>query len=107
MNHTVVTYLAFVVAVLIITWAVVEMSRRYSRIQRTRRHSSTRKVTSSSPNQWVTLKTTSPDSDKPLPDVPDDTGDTGDTGDTTDLPPSEPQTRAKQNGHYSQSKHPL
>ncbi|HCI81921.1 MAG TPA: hypothetical protein DHW02_19780 [Ktedonobacter sp.] len=98
MNHTVVTYLAFVVAVLIITWAVVEMSRRYSRMQRLHRHSRTRNTPSSSPNQWVTLNTTSTDSDEPL------SGE--DAGGAQDTPSSEPQTRAKQNGHYSQSKHP-
>ena len=97
MNHTVVTYLAFVVAVLIIMWAVVEMSRRYSRIQRMHRHSSTRNTPTSSPNQWVTLKTS--DSDEPFSDMVED------AADTPNVPSSEPQTRAKQNGHYSQSKH--
>ena len=97
MNHTLVTYLAFVVAVLIITWAIVEMSRRYSR---THRRSSTRNTPSSSLDQWVTLKTTSPDDDGAFPDAIED------AADTSNLPSSETQTRAKQNGHYSQSKHP-
>ena len=100
MNHIVVTYLGFVVAVLIITWAVVELSRRYSRT----RHPLQRNA--STPDRWVTLKPTLHDSDE-TSGTTENVGDNGDTGSTLNMPPSEPQTRAKQNGHYSQSKHPL
>ena len=98
MNHTVVTYLGFVVAVLIITWAVFELSRRYSRTRRpSQRNAST-------PDRWVTLKPTQHDETS---GTTENVEDNGDIGSTLNMPPSEPQTRAKQNGHYSQSKHPL
>jgi len=99
MNHTLVTYLGFVVAVLIITWAVVEMSSRYRRAHR--RQSGQRVTTSSSANRWVTFKPDMTSDDELLP------GESVDAEDTLEVPPSDSQSRPKQNGHYSQSKHPL
>lgn len=101
MNHTVVTYLGFVVAVLIITWAAVELSRRYSR---THRRSLGQRNAASTPNQWVTLKPRSTTNDaSPMGEREE----VEDVEDTLDVPTSDPQLRSKQNGHYSQSKHPL
>lgn len=86
---TLVEYIGFVVAALIIIWAVIELGKRIY----TRKH-----VDVGSPQTWIRYDTVRPDTtEESLPDGDDDEE------------ASEPDihTRAKQNGHYSESKKPL
>jgi len=86
---TLVEYIGFVVAALIIIWAVIELGKRIY----TRKH-----VDVVSPQNWIRYDSVRPDiSEESLSDGDDDEE------------ASEPDihTRAKQNGHYSESKKPL
>ncbi len=74
MNPTVITYLGFFVAALIIVWALIELSRRFYK----RKKLDARVITT-----WVPL-TTEAESDERDDDI---------------SPP-----RSQQNGHYSESK---
>jgi len=92
MNPTVVTFIALVVAVLILMWGAIELGRRYT--------SRKKKVDTKTINNWVTLKPNMSDLvDNPLPLSADE--------DIEERTESDLHTRAKQNGHYSQSKKPL
>ena len=92
MNSSAVQYVGFIVAALILSWAVIEINRRYSR---------RRKMDVRSLNTWVPLDTARPDApDESLPT--DDASAEPDESSEQHL-----QTRARQNGHYSESKKPL
>ena len=93
MSPIIVTYFGFVVAALILIWGVAVLSRRYS---------GRRKADTNAPNTWVPLRPSVP----ARPDImrdpivsPDD--------DQDETANSDLHTRAKQNGHYSESKKPL
>jgi hypothetical protein len=86
---TLVEYIGFVVAALIIIWAVIELGKRIY----TSKH-----IDVGSPQTWIRYDSVRPDTtEESLPDSDDDEE------------ASEPDihTRAKQNGHYSESKKPL
>jgi len=92
MNSSAVQYAGFIVAALILTWAVIEINRRYFR----RRRADVRSL-----NSWVQLDTgQSNASEENLPASNDDE-DTAESGEQN------LHTRARQNGHYSESKKPL
>ncbi len=90
MNLTLVMVGGLVVAVLIIGWAVLEVIRRYTR---------QKKAEAQARNAWVMVK---PTTTTIVDDASSETHDEH-TGDTTN---TELHKRAKQNGHYSQSKNP-
>ena len=97
MNPTLVGYVGFVVAALILIWAVFEMSRRLTR---------RKKIDAKALDTWVKLDSTRSDgSEAVLPPTHDDTSD--DDDDQEDIPESNLHIRAQQNGHYSESKKPL
>ena len=85
---TLIEYIGFVVAALIIIWAAVELSRRmYAR----------KNFDQESPDTWARLDAIRPPAhEEPLSDVDDEEGHESDI-----------HTRAKQNGHFSESKKPL
>ena len=91
MDPTVVQYIGFGVVILILIWAVVEMSRRSSR---------RKKVGREALDIWVKMDAARAISTEQSP---------------PDMDPEEPEepseehthTRAQQNGHYSESKRPL
>ncbi|GAC1568778.1 MAG: hypothetical protein NVS3B14_19230 [Ktedonobacteraceae bacterium] len=92
MNPSVVQYVGFIVAVLILTWAVIEINRRYFRGRG-------RKVKSL--NTWIHLETGQHEATEeslPAGEADEEADDTGEQS---------MQTRARQNGHYSESKKPL
>ena len=96
MNPTLVGYVGFVVAALIIIWAVFEISRRFTR---------RKKIDAQALDAWVKLDSTHPNSSEELapPANDDNNADDGqDDGNANNL-----HTRAQQNGHYSESKKPL
>lgn len=78
MNPTVITYLGFFVATLIIVWASVEMGRRFYK---------RKKVDARIMTTWVPLQ-------------PSSTTETENDEQDDDIPPP----RSQQNGHYSESK---
>jgi hypothetical protein len=82
-------YIGFVVAALIIIWAVIELGRRmYTK----------KNFDPGSPATWARLNSIRPPThEELLPDVDDEDEDHE----------SDMQTRARQNGHYSGSKKPL
>ena len=89
MYPTLYTYLGFVVAVFILSWAIFEMSRRYFRQRRAEKKPL---------NAWVKLDPTfENDVEKPLP---------VEEGDEEEENISEAniQIRAQHNGHHSESK---
>jgi hypothetical protein len=87
MSPTVITYIGFVVAMLILAWGGIELGRRYF----ARRRIDTRTM-----NVWVPLNpNTSKPPDDPLLDTDDD--------DTED-PLTDIHRRAKQNGHHTQTR---
>ncbi len=89
MDPTLVDYIGFVVAALILGWAVVELSRRYFR---------QKKVDLESLNTWVKLDSTrEDDSEEPLPGEETE-------GDQEETSEQGIHTRAQQNGHHSESK---
>src|SRR5579883_23837 len=83
----IITYIGFVVAALILIWAVYELARRYDRKRFNARDAST----------WVRFDATSVNEDEALP---------VEVGDEDGEEPVEQSlhNRAKQNGHYSESK---
>jgi hypothetical protein len=83
----IITYIGFVVAALILIWAVYELARRYDRKRFNARDAST----------WVRFDATSLHEDEALP---------VEVGDEDGEEPVEQSlnNRAKQNGHYSESK---
>lgn len=86
------TYLGFVVALLILIWAILEMRARLVR---------TRHKKMKIENPWVRLDSTRADAiqqEEPLPVAEEDSEDQEEKA-GQDL-----QTRAQQNGHYSESK---
>lgn len=92
MNSSAVQYVGFIVAALILSWAVIEINRRYFR---------RRKVDVRSLNTWVPLDTAQPDATEDI--VPDsDTG--AEPGESSE---QNLHARARQNGHYSESKKSL
>ena len=92
MNSSTVQYIGFIVAALILTWAVIEINRRY--FQR-------RKTDIRSVNTWVHLDTgQSEPTEEGIPATSDD--DETESSSEQDL-----QTRARQNGHYSETKKAL
>jgi hypothetical protein len=92
MNPNAEQYVAFIVAALILTWAAIEINRRYFR---------RRKQNVKSLNTWVHLDTGQPEAtEENLPEG-DSSKEADDTGE------QDMQTRAKQNGHYSESTKPL
>lgn len=89
MNSSAIQYAGFIVAALIITWGVIVINRRY--FER-------RKMDARSLKTWVHLDATQPDApEEPLPAVKAD-------DEPTDSSEQDMQTRARQNGHYSESK---
>ena len=91
MNSTTVQYIGFIVAALILTWAVIEINRRYFR----RRRTDVRSI-----NTWVHLDTgQSQTTEEGLPAADDE--------ETENSSEQDLQTRARQNGHYSESKKAL
>lgn len=96
MNPTLVGYVGFVIAALIIIWAVFEMSRRFTR---------RKKVDVQAPGTWVKLDSMRPTGSEELLPRANDNND--DDDDRDDMPESNLHTRAQQNGHYSESKKPL
>jgi hypothetical protein len=92
MNSSTVQYAGFIVAALILSWAAIEINRRYFR----RRRGDVRSL-----NTWAPLDTGQPDATEESLSASDDDEDTAESGEQ-DL-----QTRARQNGHYSESKKPL
>jgi hypothetical protein len=109
MDPVVVQYLGFVVAALILIWAVIEMGRRYSR---------RKKAGAEALTTWVPLDTARfTDMEELLPGEGSNTAgkkpshsspeDERSNEDQDDTPEQNPHTRARQNGHYSESKKPL
>ena len=93
MSSIIVGYLGFVVAALILIWAAFELTRRYNR----------KKMSAKNLNTWVKLDATPLDSiEEPLPLAADEDGDE----DEEETAQQSLRTRAKQNGHYSESKKP-
>jgi hypothetical protein len=87
------TYLGFVVALLILIWAILEMR---SRLTRTRRQ----KMKAETLSTWARLDSAAADvaQEEPLP-LPEE-----DNEDQQEIPGQGFHTRAQQNGHYSESK---
>jgi hypothetical protein len=81
MNPTVITYLGFFVATLIILWAGIELGRRFYKHK---------KIDARVMNSWLPLESSTAAETEDA-QVDDDT--------QADMPP-----RAQQNGHYSESK---
>ena len=82
-------YIGFVVAALILGWAVVELNRRYFR---------QRKADLEPPNTWVQLDSTfTDDVEQSLPI--DDSDE-----EKAEVPEPDIHTLAQQNGHHSESK---
>ncbi len=81
MSPTVITYLGFFVATLIILWAGVEIGRRFYK---------RKKIDARVMNTWQPLE-------------PSSSAETEDS-ESDNIPQIELHTRAQQNGHYSESK---
>ena len=89
MYPTLIEYLGFVVAALILGWAVIEINRRYLR---------QRRVDSKPLNTWVKLDSTLEDDiEKSLPDEESDE-------DEESVAEANIQIRAQHNGYHSESK---
>lgn len=85
----IITYFGFIVAALILIWAVYELARRYDR----------KRFNAKDVNTWVRLDATSlNDVDAPLAE--------GEDEDEEEHAEQSLHNRAKQNGHYSESKKP-
>lgn len=92
MDSSTVQYAGFIVAALILVWAVIEINRRYFMRRKTRMRSL---------DTWIHLETEQPaaaEEGQPAGDEDDETAE----GREQDL-----QSRARQNGHYSESKRTL
>ena len=88
MNSIAVQYAGFIVAALILIWGVIEINRRYLR---------RRKMDPRSLKTWVQLDTSQPNAhEEGQPAAIEE--------DTIDNSEQDMQTRARQNGHYSESK---
>jgi hypothetical protein len=92
-----VQYIAFVVSALILAWAVVEISRRYTRQRKMRKEALT---------AWVKMDARHAAPPDPAEDLPPVLPGASDE-EEEDLSHPDLRTRAKQNGHYSESKKPL
>ena len=111
MNPTLAAYLGFVVAALILIWAVIEINQRFTR----RKKIDARDL--GNQGNWIKLDSTRINaSEELLPtDVRDvsnatdatDASEDNDEGGKDDIPEPNLHTRAQQNGHYSESKKPL
>ncbi len=89
MYPTLIEYLGFVVAALILGWAVFELNRRYFR---------QRRVDSKPLNTWVKLDSTLEDDiERSLPDEENDE-------EEESVPEANIQIRAQHNGYHSESK---
>ena len=89
MSPSLYEYLGFVVAAVILGWAIFEISRRYFR---------QRKVGTKPSNTWVKLDSTfEGDIEKALPDEESDK-------EEESVPESNIQIRAQHNGYHSESK---
>lgn len=89
MDPTLVQYIGFVVAALILGWAVVELNKRYFR-----QRYGDREV----PNSWVKLDSTRMgDVEERLPVEDSDE-------EKKEVPEPDIHARAQQNGHHSESK---
>ena len=95
MNPTLAGYLGFVVAALILIWAVIEISRRFTRHK---------KIDAQTLGTWVKLDSTHNTTSEELPPA---TNDEEEDSDGDDVPDRSLHTRSQQNGHYSESKKPL
>jgi hypothetical protein len=88
MDDLTLRYIAFVVAVLILIWGVIQLNQRLQR---------SRKGEPKELSTWTRLDPASPDTIEDLsPDV--------DYHDQEETPGAGIHIRAKQNGHYSESK---
>ena len=93
MNADIVQYVIFIIAALILSWGVIELNNRYF---------GRRKIDVGSLNTWINLDTRKADeAEEPLP------GDGADEEEDDEKAESGIQTRAKQNGHHSESKNLL
>jgi hypothetical protein len=87
MSVEIITYFGFIVAACILIWAVYELARRYDR----------KRFNTKNVNTWVELDTTSlRDIEEPLAVNEDE--------DEEEHSEQSLHSRAKQNGHYSESK---
>ncbi len=93
MNPVIVTYLGFVVALLVLSWGAFEIISRYRRGNGGRRK---QKMPAQQLQTWVPLKPTGVDvMSDPLSDMRETPAESVD---------HELHTRAQQNGHFSESK---
>jgi hypothetical protein len=95
MDPTIVRYITFIVAALILIWAAFEISSRFSR---------RKKADMKALNTWVKLDSTIKDAiieEEPLPSSDEDNDEQEEKPGTDNL-----HMRAQQNGHYSPSKKP-
>jgi hypothetical protein len=83
----IITYIGFVVAALILIWAVYELARRYDR----------KRFNARDANTWVRFDATSLNEDEALPVEVEDENEEEHIEQSL-------HNRAKQNGHYSESK---
>ncbi len=89
MSVEIITYSGFIVAACILIWAVYELARRYDR----------KRFNARDLNTWVQLDaTSSKEVEEPLS--------AGEDVNEEEHPEQSLHTRAKQNGHYSESKKP-
>ena len=89
MDNSAVQYAAFIVAALIIIWGVIEINRRYFR---------RKKMDARTLKTWVHLDASQPGAPEDSPPTSASDDDAPDKGE------QDIQTRARQNGHYSESK---
>ena len=90
MNPDIVQYVVFIIVALILSWGVIELNNRYF---------GRRKIDVGPLNTWINLDTRKADeAEEPLP------GDGADEEEDDEKAESGIQTRAKQNGHHSESK---
>ena len=94
MNPSALPYVGFIVAALILTWDAIEINRRYFR---------RRKVDVRTLNTWVHLDTAQSDATEGNLPAPASASDE----EAEHTSEQNLQTRARQNGHYSESKKPL
>ena len=87
MDFMIVQYIGFIVVALILIWAVIEVNRRFER---------RRKIDLRSSHTWIHLDANRPDAPEEAQSAPGD--------ETPDTIEPDLQTRARQNGHYSESK---
>ena len=95
MSYTLATYFGLVIAVLILTWAVILLITRVRDVQRSARLR--QRTTPSRLNSWITLKPTHSEAWPRQEDVET-------LLDVQDVPSSSSHPRASQNGHSSQGK---